>query len=72
MLRRLESSSDQDSGKSAAKVEFLDITRMALREGKPLNMAELGAMFTSILQENDVADPSCSRKALKDVRAKIF
>ena len=65
VLRRLESSSDQDSGKSAAKVEFLDITRVALREGKPLNMAELEAMFTSILLENDVADPSCSRKALK-------
>ena len=67
VLRRLESSSDEDSGKSAAKVEFLDITRMALREGKPLNMAELEAMFTSILQENDVADPSCSRKALKQL-----
>ena len=67
VLRRLESSSDQDSGKSAAKVEFLDITRMVLREGKPLNMAELEAMFTSILQENDVADPSCSRKALKQL-----
>ena len=50
-----------------AKVEFLDIKRMALWEGKPLNMAELEAMFTSILQENDVADPFCSMKALKQL-----
>ena len=67
VLRRSESSSDQDSGELAAEVEFLDITKMALREGKPLNMAELEAMYISVLRENDVADPSCSRKVLKQL-----
>lgn len=67
VVRRLESSSDQDSGELAAKVEFLDITKKALREGKPLNMAELEAMYISVLRENDVGDPSCSRKALKQL-----
>lgn len=67
VLRHLESNSDQDSGELAAKVEFLDITKMALREGKPLNMAELEVMYGSVLRENDVVDPSCSRKALKQL-----
>ena len=40
---------------------------MALRESKPLNMAELEAMYMRFLRENDVADPSCSRKALKQL-----
>ena len=64
VLCRLEGSSDQDRGELAAKVQFLDIIKMALREGKPLDMAELEAMYISFLRENDVADPPCPRKAL--------
>ena len=51
----------------AAKVEFLDITENAMREGKPLNMAQLEAEYVSILEANEVNNPSCSRKTVKQM-----
>ena len=51
----------------AARVEFLGITEKALREGKPLNMADLEALYIDVLHENDVAIPSWCRKTLKQL-----
>ena len=38
-----------------------------MREGKPLNMADLEALYIDVLHENDVAIPSCCRKTLKQL-----
>lgn len=65
VLRQSKSSSDQDSAEIAARVEFLDIMEKSLREGQTLNMADLQNVFIRLLQENDVASPSCCRKTLK-------
>jgi hypothetical protein len=67
VLRRSRSPPDGDNSNMAAKVEFIDITESALREGKPLNMAELEETYTNILHENKVPNPSCSRKMLKQL-----
>lgn len=67
VLRQSKDSYHQDSAEIAAKVEFLDITENALREGQTLNMAELEKVYKKVLIENDVAIPSCSRKTLKQL-----
>ncbi len=67
VLRRSRSLPDRDNSDMAAKIEFIDITESALREGKPLNIAELEEIYTNILHENEVPSPSCSRKMLKQL-----
>ena len=67
VLRRLQCKSSDDSAVVAARVEFLDMTEKALREGKPLNMTDLEALYINVLHENDVAIPSCCRKTLKQL-----
>ena len=67
VLRRSQCESNDDSVVVAARVEFLDIAEKALRIGKPLNMADLEALYIDVLHENDVAIPSCCRKTLKQL-----
>lgn len=67
VLRRSQSSSDEDSAEIAARLEFLDIIENTLREGKTLNMTELESVYMKVLQENDVANPSCCRKVIKQL-----
>lgn len=55
VLRRSQYKSSDDSAVVAARVEFLDITEKALREGKLLNMVHLEALYIDVLHENDVA-----------------
>jgi hypothetical protein len=50
VLRRSRSPPDRDNSNMTAKVEFIDITESALREGKPLNMAELEETYTPMLE----------------------
>jgi len=61
------SSSNVDSAEIAARIEFLDTTETSLRKGRLLNMAELEATYTIILQENNVANASRCRKTLKQL-----
>ena len=51
----------------AARVEFLDIREKALRERKPLNMADLEVLYIDVLHKNDVAVSSRCRKTLKQL-----
>ena len=67
VLRQSRSTSDRDNSDMAAKIEFIDITESTLREGNPLNIAELEEIYTNILHENDAPNPSCSRKMLKQL-----
>ena len=67
VLRRSQCKSSDDSAVVAARVEFLDITEKALRDGKLLSMADLEALYSDVLHENDVAIPSCCRKTLKQL-----
>lgn len=68
---RKPSSADSCSSKlaseTAAKIEFLTMTEMILRDGKIATMAELQASFESILEANNVADSTYNRKALKQL-----
>lgn len=67
VMRRSQSKSSDDSALAAAKVEFLDVTEKALGERNPVNMAVLEALYIDVLHENNVANPSCSRKTLKQL-----
>ena len=67
VLRQSQCKSSDNNAIVAARVEFLDITEKALREGKPLNMAHLEALYIDVLHKNDVAIPSCCRKTLKQL-----
>ena len=65
-------SSPLDSGSKlaseiAAKIEFLTMTEITLREGKIASMSELEAAFESILEGNNVDNPTVSRKSLKQL-----
>ena len=51
----------------AAKIEFLTMTEITLREGKIASMSELEAAFESILEGNNVDNPTVSRKSLKQL-----
>lgn len=62
VLRQSWSTSNRNN--TAAKIEFIDITESALREGKPLKIAELEA---NIQHENGMPSSSCSRKMLKQL-----
>jgi hypothetical protein len=67
ILRRSQFQSSEDNAETAGRIEFLHITEKALREGKPLNMADLETLYINVLLENDVLNPSCSRKTLKQL-----
>ena len=51
----------------AAEIEFLTMTEMTLREGKIATMSELQAAFESILEANNVGNPTSNRKGLKQL-----
>lgn len=50
---------------AAARIEFLAMTETALREGKILTTSDQQSTFEEVLRANDVANATCSRKALK-------
>ena len=54
VLCRSKSSHHQDNSDMAAKIEFINMTESTLREGKPLNVAELEEIYLNILRENKV------------------
>ena len=58
-----------NSTEIASEVEFLDMTEKTLRDGKIPTMAELETAYVSILQANNVTNPPCSRKTLKQLIA---
>lgn len=69
-LRKPESNEQARSklaSEIAAKIEFLTTTELALREGKIATMADLQEAYEKIREANNVADPTCSRKALKQL-----
>lgn len=49
VLLQPQCKSSEDSAVVAAGVEFLDISEKAFREGKPLNMADLEALYIDVL-----------------------
>lgn len=51
----------------AAEIEFLTMTEMTLREGKIATMSELQAAFESILEANNVGNPTSNQKGLKQL-----
>lgn len=65
-------SSPLDSGSKlateiAAKIEFVTMMEITLREGKIVSMSELEAAFKRILEGNNVDNPTVSRKSIKQL-----
>ena len=61
------SNNDASTSEKAAQIEFLAITEINLREGKILAMSDLQAAYESILEANNVYEPVCNRKTLKQL-----
>ncbi|KAL9964664.1 hypothetical protein ACROYT_G028339 [Oculina patagonica] len=61
------SNNDSSTSENAAQTEFLAMTEINLREGKILIMSEIQAAYESIRRANNVGNPECSRKALKQL-----
>ena len=51
----------------AANIEFLTMTEITLRDGKIPTMSVLQAAFESMLDAHNVPDPTCNRKAVKQL-----
>ena len=49
----------------AAKIEFITMTEITLREGKIVTMTELQSAYEDILEANNVTHPAVTRKQLK-------
>ena len=62
-----ETSSEKLAGEIAAQIEFLTMTEMTLRSGKVATMSELQDAFESILESNNVENPTGGQKALKQL-----
>lgn len=70
VLRKSVSAADSNSNLAseiAAKIEFLTMTEITLRDGKIATMSELQAAFESMLDAHNVPDPTCNRKAVKQL-----
>ena len=69
VLRRQPSSAAESNtrvaSEIAAKIEFLTMTELTLKEGRILTMCDLQKAFENILEENNFANPTCNRKVLK-------
>jgi len=51
----------------AAEIEFTNLTESMLLDGKILNMGELQEAFIKIRSANNVAQPECTRKQIKEI-----
>ena len=71
VLRRPPSSAAESNtrvaSEIAAKVEFLTTTELTLKEGRILTKCDLQKAFENILEENNVANPTCNRKVLRQI-----
>ena len=55
------------ASKAAAQIEFLTMVENTLRNGKILTMSKLQEGYESILEANNVKNPTCTRKVLKQL-----
>ena len=68
VLRRPNNAGGADNAEIAARVEFLDVTRKTLEGTETLvTIADLENLYIKLLHENNVDNPSCSRKTLKQL-----
>lgn len=65
--RTSTSTSKRASSVAAAEIEFLNMLDNALNVGEIVTMADLQTNFDSIMEANNVDDPTCSRKTLKQL-----
>lgn len=59
------SMSSNSASKAAAQIEFLTLTEITLKKGKPLTMSELQDLYEGILEANNADASTCTRKTLK-------
>ena len=59
------SNNDASKSENAAQTEFLTMTEVNLTEGKILTLSKLQAACESIREANNVPEPACNGKALK-------
>ena len=57
----------QRASKAAAQIEFLTMVENTLRNGTILTMSKLQEGYESILEANNVENPTCTRKATKQL-----
>ena len=55
------------ASKAAAQIEFLTMVENTLRNGTILTMSKLQEGYESILEANNVENPTCTRKVLKQL-----
>jgi len=57
----------EGASQAAAQIEFLTMVENALKNGNILTMSNVQQGYESILEANNVENPTCSRKSIKQL-----